>query len=149
MIRRHQLLRHEPHNEIYGDCHRTAIGCLLDLEPWQVPHFVQLGHTVPGYTWEAGQAEFLAQHGLFAVDLYFDGSSLDGVLGFMQNRNPTAYYLLAGRSPRGTDHSVICCGGGFEWDPHPDGGFLVGPMSHGFYEITFLLPLAMQMQEAA
>lgn len=149
MIRRHQLFRHEPHNEIFGDCHRTAIACLLDLEPWEVPHFVQLDKTRPGYRWEDGQAEFLAHRGLFAVDIFFDGASLEGVFGFMQSRNPKAYYLLGGMSPRGTDHTVICCGGGFDWDPHPEGGFLTGPMSHGFFEITFLLPLAMQLQEAA
>ena len=60
MIRRRQLFRHEPHNVIYGDCHRTAIACLLDMEPWQVPHFTQLAHTTPGYDWESGVAAFLA-----------------------------------------------------------------------------------------
>jgi hypothetical protein len=32
-------------------------------------------------------------------------------------------------------------GGGFEWDPHPDGGFLFGPMDNGMWEVTFLLPI--------
>ncbi|MGE8281112.1 MAG: hypothetical protein ACN6O2_11810 [Stenotrophomonas sp.] len=150
MIRRHQLFRHEPHNEIFGDCHRTALGCLLDLEPWQVPHFTQLANTVPGYEWEAGQAAFLASMGLCSADVLFGGDGpIEGVFDFMQSRNPKAYYLLGGRSPRGTNHTVVCCGGGYAWDPHPDGGFLVGPLSNGFYEITFLMPLAMQFQEAA
>lgn len=149
MIRRHQLFRHEPHNEIFGDCHRTAIACLLDLEPWQVPHFTQLANTVPGYDWEEGVARFLEGRGLCSADVSFGGGDLEGVFGYMHSRNPRAYYLLGGRSPRGTNHTVVCCGGGFAWDPHPAGDFLVGPLSNGFYEITFLMPLAMQLQEAA
>lgn len=150
MIRRHQLFRHEPHNEIFGDCHRTALACLLDLEPWQVPHFAQLANTVPGYNWEQGQAAFLAEHGLCSVDVCFGGGAeLAGVFEYMRSRNPRAYYLLGGRSPRGTNHTVVCCGGGFAWDPHPEGNFLIGPLSNGFYEITFLMPLAMQLAEAA
>lgn len=150
MIRRHQLFRHEPHNEIYGDCHRTAIACLLDMEPWQVPHFTQLAHTTPGYDWESGVAAFLATQGLCSVDVVFGPENgVEGIFRFMQNRNPRAFYLLGGTSPRGTNHTVICCGDGFYWDPHPDRDFLDGPLSHGFYELTFLMPLAMQMQEAA
>lgn len=150
MIRRHQLFRHEPHNDIYGDCHRTAVACLLDKEPWEVPHFTQLAYTVAGYDWERGQAEYLATQGLCSVDVIFGGdTTLEDIFRFMQTRNPSAYYLLSGFSPRGTNHTVVCCGGGYEWDPHPDAGFLVGPMTTGYYEITFLMPLAMRLQEAA
>lgn len=28
-----QLFRHHPEQGIFGDCHRTAIACMLDLEP--------------------------------------------------------------------------------------------------------------------
>ncbi|CBA14749.1 hypothetical protein XALC_0204 [Xanthomonas albilineans GPE PC73] len=67
----------------------------------------------------------------------------------MEIRNPDIRYLLCGMSPRGTNHTVIACGGGYDWDPHPDGGFLVGPLTSGYYEITFLLPLSMQQRSAA
>ncbi|NJC36400.1 hypothetical protein GGR60_000890 [Xanthomonas arboricola] len=150
MIRRHQLFRHEPHNEIYGDCHRTAIACLMDLEPWQVPHFAQLAATQPGYDWEAAVAEFLETHGLCSVDVSFGpDNGVEGVFAYMQSRNPGIRYLLGGMSPRGTNHTVVACGGGYDWDPHPDGGFLVGPLTNGHYEITFLLPLSMQLRSAA
>ena len=76
-------------------------------------------------------------------------TTLEDIFRFMQSRNPSAFYLLSGFSPRGTNHTVICCGGGYEWDPHPDGDFLVGPMTNGFYEITFLMPLSMRLQVAA
>jgi hypothetical protein len=143
VIRRHQLYRHQPHNEIFGDCQRTALACLLDLEPWEVPHFVQREQTGQASSWDEDQRAFLASRGLHAVDVAF-GGELEDVLRYMQERNPGTLYILAGRSPRGTDHAVVACGGGFEWDPHPSGGFLVGPTSNGYYELTFLVPLQFQ-----
>ena len=34
-----QLIKHDPENGQWGDCGRTAIACLLDLHPSDVPHF--------------------------------------------------------------------------------------------------------------
>lgn len=141
MIKRHQLYRHEPHNDIYGDCHRTAIACLLDKEPWEVPHFGQLYAMVPGYDWRAEERKYLASQGLGMFDVVFD--NLENAFYFMQGWNNNVFYLLGGTSPRGTNHTVICCGDGFYWDPHPDGGFLVGPLDAGYYQITVLIPVSM------
>lgn len=97
--------------------------------------------------WQAAQEEWLNARGLTSIDICFDGDAgcrLEDIFGFMQARNPHTYYLLGGRSPRGTNHTVVCCGPGFEWDPHPDGGFLVGPLDNGFWEATFILPLSMK-----
>ena len=33
-----QLNRHRPEEGVFGDCYRTAIACLLDLRPQDVPH---------------------------------------------------------------------------------------------------------------
>jgi hypothetical protein len=33
-----QRFRHDPANGIYGDCWRTAIACLLDIQPEEIPH---------------------------------------------------------------------------------------------------------------
>ena len=35
-----QLHKHDPDNGVWGDCHRTAIGCLLDIEPELIPNFL-------------------------------------------------------------------------------------------------------------
>lgn len=145
-VQRH---RHDPDNNVYGDCHRTAIACLLDLEPEEVPHFGQLFQEAKDRgerpVWGEEVEAWLNSRGLTQVDVVFS-PDLDGMFNFMQQRNPLTYYLLGGTSPRGSDHTVICRGGGFEWDPHPDGGFLVGPMSHEYYEVSFILPLAMKAQ---
>ena len=142
MIERKQLYRHEPWNEIYGDCHRTAFACLLGLEPHEVPHFALLHTTTPGYDVDVEIEKWLRTLGLAQVDILYSGK-LEDVFGFMGARNPDALYLLGGTSPRGTNHTVVCQGGGFRWDPAQAGGYLVGPLDHGFYEVTFLVPVGM------
>jgi len=149
MIQRHQLFRHEPHNEIYGDCQRTAVACLLDIEPHRVPHFVQNHYTRPGYDWQAAMEDFLNQHGYTFTDVQLNGeATLEDVL---QTRTffPDHYYILAGKSPRGTNHVVIGLGTRIAWDPHPDGGGLIGPLDYGVWEMTFIQPLAMKLARAA
>lgn len=172
MRRQKQRYLHEPENFQYGDCHRTAIACLLDLRVWEAPHFIgewekrdalKKLEVIPDqfreeydaatlamdYSWSEEQEKWLNSIGYTTVDIIFgdggedkDLSKLHGLLRFMGDSNPNAYYMLGGCSPRGTNHSVICCGDGFEWDPHPEGGFLIGPMDHGYYVVTFILPLS-------
>ena len=93
----------------------------------------------------AGVRAFLATRGLDQVEMFWDADyfSLQYVLACMRSRNPHAYGILGGRSPRGTDHSVIIRGGEIVWDPHPAGGGVVGPLTHGQWEVTYLLPLAL------
>jgi hypothetical protein len=148
MIKQHQMFRHDPDSGVYGDCHRTAIACLLDIHPEEVPHFGQTtmeakkrGET---HDWVADVERFLNSRGLTQVDVVYSGVTLDDLFRFMRARNPHTLYLLGGSSPRGSDHTIICRGGEFEWDPHPDGGFVIGPMSNGLFEVSFLLPISMK-----
>ena len=151
-----QMFRHDPENGVWGDCHRTALACILNLQPAQVPHYIGEHEAAKckgkEFDWQAAQEVWLNRLGYTSVDILFGNgdttdpglNGLQGLLGFMGQRNPRIYYLLGGTSPRGTNHTVVCLGGGLEWDPHPDGGFLVGPMDHGFYEVTFILPKNMK-----
>jgi hypothetical protein len=147
MIRHQQLFRHDPDNGVYGDCHRTAIACLLDLHPTEVPHFGQLCIEAEAskdpYDWRAHEEQWLNERGLTQAHINFSGG-LDQLFDFMDMYNPNVLYLLGGTSPRGTAHTVICHGGKLEWDPHPDGGGVPQPMAHKVYEVSFLLPLAMK-----
>ena len=146
-----QLFRHDPDNGVYGDCHRTAIACLLNLAPEEVPHWGQLQQECKGgpdaYDWRAECETWLNSKGYTQMDYCFFPDNLDNFFLMMEDRQPQIVYLMGGKSPRGTNHTVVCKGGGFEWDPHPDGGFLVGPMSNKVYEATFLLPLNMKVSE--
>ena len=143
----HQLYRHDPENGVFGDCHRTAIACLLDMNPANVPHFYEIAHKrkLAGQDrdWREDVEEFLNLHGYTQVDVLF-GGDLEGLFAYMQDRNPGQYYLLGGKSERGLPHTVICCGGRFEHDPHPANMFLQKPFEHGYWEVTYLLPLSMK-----
>lgn len=152
MLPNKQLFRHEPDKMQFGDCHRTALACLLNIPPEDSPHFIgeyerrealkAQGLEMETYIWQDEQAEWLSSLGYCTADVAFDGTvGVDQLFSFMRARNPEIYYMLGGTSPRGTNHSVVCYGGQWEWDPHPDGGFLVGPLDNGVWEITFLLPL--------
>lgn len=144
MIYRKQLYRHEPHNEIYGDCQRTVIACLLDREPHTVPHFVQNLYTTPGYDWQDAMEAFLNENGLSYTEIQLNGSATLADVLSTRIFYPDHFYILAGKSPRGVDHVVIGCGDEIVWDTHPDGGGLVGPCSHGVWEMGFIQPLSMK-----
>ena len=152
MLKQKQLYRHEPDKMQYGDCHRTTLACLLNIPVEDSPHFIgewerreelkRQGMEMEAYVWQDEQEAWLNSLGYTTADVCFDGTvGSEDLFNFMRARNPEIYYMLGGTSPRGTNHSVVCYGGRFEWDPHPDGGFLVGPMDNGVWEITFLLPL--------
>jgi hypothetical protein len=151
MIRHRQLFCHAPENGTYGDCHRTAIACLLDLQPQDVPHFYQLKVEAQQrgeeFDWRAEVERFLNSKGYTGVDITY-ASSLNELFDYMAAVNPRSLYLLGGASPRGWNHTVICRGGGFEWDPHPDSDFVIGPLDSGLFEVTFLLPISMRADAA-
>lgn len=140
MIRRNkQLFRHEPWNGIFGDCHRTAISCLLGLAPHEVPHFIQQEMESDGY-WRELQNSWLAERGFVLLTSYYagEGLSLTKLLSVLEGCNGSQPAILGGRSPRGTDHSVVYLGRGAIWDPSEFGGGLVGPLSNGFWEVNYL-----------
>jgi hypothetical protein len=145
MIQRKQLFLHRPAEGQYGDCHRTAIACLLDLEPDQVPHF--LHDDCDGTAFRKRVDAYLRTQGLVQVEEAFN-SSLADVLLTLDSLAPHVYYLLGGKSKTGCNHTVIGCGGEIVWDPSPAEVGIVGPCSDGMYWITFLVPLRFQRAAA-
>lgn len=136
-----QLYRHEPWNNIYGDCHRTCIANLLDLEPWQVPHFAQVSMQDASQSMEGLIEAWLEDKGFSQVLIHYQQLHVRSVLSYMAEVNDRIFYILSGQSPRGTNHSVIACGGEIVHDPAPRGGGLVGPMDNGVFEACFLTPI--------
>lgn len=149
MMRHKQMYLHNPEQLQFGDCHRTAFACLLNIPVEDSPHFIgeyerrkAADPDDESYNWQQHQEEWLNGLGYTTADISYDGTQpLESLFQYMHARNPEILYLLGGESPRGTNHTVVCRGGGFEHDPHPDGGFIVGPMDNGMYEVTFILPL--------
>lgn len=164
-----QLLLNIPEILQFGDCHRTALACLLDFDsPDDAPHIIgewetreAIRRAGPGHpywerhdfdpqydwSWDARQEHWLNGIGYTLASFNYNGDMPSTQLHqYMKQVNPGVLYLLSGESPRGTNHTVICGGweGGWRWDPHPHGGYLVGPLDNGMWEIGILLPIAMK-----
>lgn len=97
---------------IPGDCFRTALACLLDLHPEDVPHFgLRLSW------WEETRRWLLAAEGLDLAYVPAD-EALPRVLVDLDPETPV---MVGGPSPRGA-FGHVCVGlidGTVLWDPHP------------------------------
>lgn len=143
MLYHTQRYSHDPANGIYGDCHRTAYACVLDLPLDEVPNFAD---------GDADAAEFhrrcdawLAKRGLCRFIIPIQDAHLQDWQEWIAERSPHASYILGGRSQRGFDHSVVCRGGKIIHDPYiggPDDGAVVGPCSDGVYWVELFTPLS-------
>ena len=135
MIPHKQRFRHDPDNGVWGDCWRTAIACLFDLEPGDVPHFGDGGPS--GDEMGARVDAWLKEQGCHRVMLAFP-AELDDVLRTVGYYNPNAWYLLTGRSRTGVDHVVICRNNKIEHDPSLDDAGIVGPGTDDVYWVEFV-----------
>lgn len=133
-----QLFRHRPDEGQIGDCWRTAIGCLLDKPPADVPHFTEGAWNNTAEA-NAKARAWLATQGLSFVESAYAGT-LEGVMASVAANSPNVHYLLGGNSRTGVGHSVVACNEQIVWDPSIDDAGIVGPMDDGYYWITWLVP---------
>lgn len=141
MLYHKQRIRHDPENGIYGDCHRTAIACLLDKQVEDVPHFGE--HFMDSDKFNKAVADYLLTQGMRVFTTPYHGETpLHEMLKAIGHYNPDCYYLLTGQSPRNVNHVVVCRGGRIIHDPHFDGGFITGPAQpDGYYWVDVLTPM--------
>jgi hypothetical protein len=114
----------------YGDCYRTCIACVLDVDPEEVPHPGREG----GERWDALTAEvdrWLADRNLYIVQLK------DKPEVFERHCDYFGYHLIAGQSPRG-GHYCVGLGGKVVHNPSPFGDGLE-PDEDGTYTIMLLV----------
>lgn len=137
-----QRLLHLPEQGQQGDCYRTVLACLLDVEPEAVPHFMADPNLPVRKLWRQVDAWLLEHHGLRYIQLPFATDDLDAFLVQTNRVNPGVRFDLTGNSPRGTQHCVIVEDGEIVHDPHPEGGGIVGPGEDGLYWMGFLVPVA-------
>lgn len=134
----YQRFKHDPANGSYGDCHRTCIACLLDLEPEEVPNFGEHYGDIPAFF--KAEKEYLESQGLASINIAYQGE-LENVLTAIGTNDPNVYYILGGAGARGFNHSVVACGGEIIHDPYENGGGLVGPCTDGYYWVQFFTPM--------
>lgn len=145
-----QLFRHDPSKGIHGDCHRTAIACILDLDAADVPHFMHPDVSPNGCDGHRNAERWLNERGLTQIFSIFDGSArLRDILQAIQHtNNPGLCFILGGQSRNGCNHSVVCCDGEIVCDPSLDDSGIVGPCDDGWYWVTFIGSLSTVHQPA-
>lgn len=133
-----QLIRHDPDNGLYGDCHRTCWAVILDFDPADVPHFCDGPDDKLG-NWKALEREWLASLGLAPVTIGYNNAGLDLILSTLAHSAPGIPVILGGKSSLGVNHSVVALNDRIYCDPSGNG--IVGPMDDGFWWVTFAVPL--------
>ena len=137
-----QLCLHDPANDSYGDCQRTAIACLLDKEsPLDVPNYAELYWDDPDKFGSAFRG-YLRTQGYDWVGLPYLGTGMSPKEFLCWAGNYCdQYYMVSGMGARGVGHVVIAKGKSFCHDPHPSDDYLVGPFDDGVYWIYLILAI--------
>ena len=131
-----QKFAHKPEEGIFGDCFRTAIAAILDLDRDDVPHFNEGAFYDDGKQVDRARA-WLKGRGLNMISLAYPGETpLDDLIGTIGRLNPGIPFLLAGRSAAGCNHQVVASGTGIVCDPSGTG--ITGPCNDGLYWVDFI-----------
>lgn len=129
---------HRPEEGIWGDCLRTSIACILDLDPEAVPHWLENG--VPEGGVERLINGWLLQHGLQLIRVVLGGeNSLETVLNTAKFMGGDLPYLLSGFSRTGCNHVVVGQADAIVWDPSLTDAGIVGPMDDGTWWLEFIV----------
>ena len=132
-----QRIKHRPSEGQYGDCYRTAIACLLDMEPEEVPHFY--GKDMKEQDILA--SEWLLSQGYNIFTISFSGElTLDDLLYSVAFNNPNIYYLVTAASSV-TNHVFIAFNDKIVHDPSGRNETPSGPCDDNYYWIQVLVPL--------
>lgn len=133
-----QLIDHDPEAGRWGDCGRTAIACLLDLAPEEVPHFYDKG--AGGACVDRIKTPWFQERKLSEINIIFPGETpLNDVLHSVGVLNPGAHFMLMGKSATGCNHVVICRDGVIIHDPSPKKPGIIGPcIEDGYWWVTFI-----------
>ena len=105
-----------------GDCFRTCLACLLDLEsPTDVPDFAN----DPDEFWYETCNTWLRTN--FGCQLHYIEADKVDPNGL---KHP---HLMMGVSPRGFLHCCVGCRGEIVHDPHPDQTGLIEVRQYGYF----------------
>ena len=125
MKRYQQLIRHDPDNGQWGDCWRTAIACILEIPPENVPHFSDKDNNFVQAMTHTQQ--WLKESGLGMIMFYIDINSdepdpVRRLFEIYQNgctigMQDGPAFVVWGISERGIGHVVVADRNGFRHDP--------------------------------
>lgn len=125
---------HRPEENKYGDCVRACVASILELDAEHVPHFYHDNPT-PEVGMQRIRDYLRPSHTAFVTN--YPPEPLNDLLLIMGEANPDTVYMLFGSVGEG-DHVVICEGGKIIHNPAWIGCSLVGPGSHGFWQVMVI-----------
>ena len=140
MLYNKQLFLHKPEIGQIGDCWRTAVACIFDLLPEEVPHFQAPYWGEP----DAVNAirdlnEWLKSYGLFYVAAGYNFATVEEALAYSAQIFRGNRILFSGTSKNGTGHVVVARHGEIEWDPAIDDSGIIGPKSNGLFYFAYFI----------
>lgn len=128
--------------ERLGDCHRTCIAMILDLDRDEVPHFMadvpyDAGPESPEcIAAEQAERDWMAQRGLVPIHWGYDGDTpLLEVLAVLGRLVRGSAVILGCTSGNGVNHSVVVHEGCI-YNPAGGNATIAGPMRDGFWIVT-------------
>lgn len=132
-----QIFRHDPENGVYGDCYRTAIACLLDLDPQDVPHEHR---DLSGDEHVALYKDWLHARGLFRVAVPMQCDSVAWALQVAAHWSDGLPYIFTGTSRTGVNHCVVGQADKIIHDPSQTEAGIVGPCQpDGYYWVEWIV----------
>lgn len=125
-----------------GDCVRTCIASLLNMEPSLVPHFFEgLGEDDGVIGWSAAE-EWLEPMGAGLFYIGMPGTlTVNELLGSFAFTNPDAHFMLCGQGANGGMHCVVCKGDRIIHDPSWGSNGIVGPGNGGTHYLIVVIRL--------
>jgi hypothetical protein len=135
-----QLNLHKPEEGVWGDCFRTALACLLNLDPEEVPHFNDRSDGRNDEDVSREVNKWIRKQGLALISVFFTGETpIEAVLATADYGSFGLPFLLSGTSRTGVDHVVICHRGEIVWDPSQVDSGIIGPMANGQWLVEWLV----------
>ena len=153
-MKRHiQKFRHRPELNEIGDCDRTTVACLLNMDIDDVPHWGKSNWKNPRL-WDAERTKWLSARGLHPVRFLIGGDDVEDVLNWQAAANPGTVYLLTGTSANLTPHVVICKNDEIIHDPSIDKSGIAGPLINSgsgerYFEIEYFVPISIHILDEA
>lgn len=148
-----QRFLHREEEGQFGDCHRTCIAMILDMDRDDVPHFMD---NVPANSpadspeckaAEAAERAWLAELGLVPVYIpYLGEMPLEELVVHLNHTVRGAAVVLGCTSSNGTNHSVVFYEGQIY---NPNASSVAGPMVDGMWWITIYARATLPLQDCA
>lgn len=140
-----QRVMHDPENGKYGDCYRTCLASLLDVDPSRIPNFMSRPERPHRKTWRLVNKWLKWRHGLMTVNIPFpveDGCTAEEKIAAICIMWRDMKLIVSGESPRGFQHSAIYQNGKLLHDPAVLSGGIVAPGEDGLIWVDFLISAA-------